>query len=269
MNGIAVLFLSALCAGSVKAAVLSANDPRYTNWPKLYATDSRTRIPVFIDSANYSTDTACVANIRTALAQMNTDLLGCIEFVEIPTLNTASLLGFDFLVISNTLGNGVKSDTCQTVPGRLAAQRANGQRMLIISSSTPAPAIAGAECCTKIRDIMRYLANVLGLRNEYNRADRPIIGNAANILPALIPYDLYKLYPTQNVTVYPGNTAFDYKSITMVPTDKYATAPGTAVWSLPAGSTATVGTLNRLSAIDCSAIAYKYQCSGYCVNPYP
>ena len=69
------------------------------------------------------------------------------------------------------------------------------------------------------RNVMRFMAHTLGMRNEFNRIDRDTILKVtpANIDPALSSYNMYsKLTSGKNLG------RFDIKSITMVAKEENA-----------------------------------------------
>lgn len=155
-----------------------------------------------------------------------------------------------------------------SVPGRDATQKGRGQKLLIVGNTgTTLPA---ATCCA-VRDVMKYLSHVLGLRNEYQRIDRDIIVTGGLIHPTLQRFNMYNVFqPSSKVINYPETPAFDSYSITMMPQNQYANATTDSIYqfsgaTLTAGITAP-GDKPLLSLYDCKAIAYKYGCGGTCAN---
>ncbi|OQV24861.1 hypothetical protein BV898_01447 [Hypsibius exemplaris] len=275
-----VLFYCA--TASVQGALLSV-DTKYQNWVKLFPTDGPVRIPVYIDQANYTTrgDTTCVQRIKDAYAAMNRGLNGCIQFFEI---TSPVNVGRPFLWVSQVTNNNVLSPTCAAVPGRMNQPNNEGQKLIILGGNTP------GSCCGTVRDVMRYFANTLGLRNEYQRADRETFiqvpatsrpGAGSTLNPLYTAFDPYQMLPTTVASTFPFGTTpaapFDFNSITMVPNTKYMTS-GTAYTNpLTTPATGTFeGNINNfpnsdeISGLDCQAIAAKYGClaqGNTCANP--
>ena len=52
---------------------------------------------------------------------------------------------------------------CFSFPGRLLTQAGQGQKLVMFGS------VSDNGCMDTTRDVMKYLVNVLGLRNEFNR----------------------------------------------------------------------------------------------------
>jgi len=250
----AILAISVFLGGS-RAAVFNT-DARYGNWLR-YSTEPWTRIPVYIEQTRYASDTTgTLANIRTSYQALNNDLRGCIEFYEV---TTPAYLGRDFIWVSPAFQNGSNSLTCASFPGRYMAQNQNGQKLNII------PGTAAGQCGSNIRQIMAKFANTLGLRNEYQRPDRPITVDITKLDPSLSQFaSMYAAYSLGSNYIYP--TGFDYNSISMIPATTNAVS-GQSMYTVPTGVVPPTPQ-NRLSQIDCSGIAQRYQCAIFCQDPY-
>ncbi|XP_055341757.1 uncharacterized protein LOC129590513 [Paramacrobiotus metropolitanus] len=250
-------FLLCFSVNSGYAAILSTNDPRYTLWPVLFNTDPYVRVPVYVEKARYDLQTQL--NINASLLALNTDLTGCLQFVQVPSPTN---VGRDFIYVSPVSSTGAAQQTCGTVPGHLAGSNPGGQKMYILPGTGP------GQCGGSVRQIMGRFANAIGLRNEYQRNDRPITVTTGNIATSLanIGASMYAAY-TANVTVYPQNTAYDYNSITQI-TPQTNANPGVSMFTNPGGQASP--TLNRLSNIDCNAIKWRYNCNSnvVCADPY-
>lgn len=159
---------------------------------------------------------------------------------------------------------------CWTYPGYTAAGGINGQ-VMIVFGSTSGNTVGG--CLDNQRDAMRILANSLGLRNEYMRADRDAymtfpstIDRNSLVAPILQKYNIFAATNQYNSSVATPYTAFDYNSITMVSGTRFA-GTSTPVFTTPSGT--TVGQLSRLSLGDCNSLKLMYGCppSGYGPTP--
>ncbi|GAV06648.1 hypothetical protein RvY_16604 [Ramazzottius varieornatus] len=247
----AVLF----AAFAVSNGAVWNNDARYTNWnvaPGLKDRNGLTKIPVFLEDVAYRADPTCLASINKAITAMNADLQGCIMF-DLMTTPTPSSLGKDFVWISTKFNNGTESDTCLSVPGRIAAQNKQGQRLYIKGST----AAKGGHCCATERPVMRFLAHTIGMRNEFNRADRDsyLKVTPENVDPAVAQYGMYtKLAPGQGQNL----GRFDHTSITMAENTENGAGKTTFT---PISTTAKVGNKPKLSLEDCFHIKNQYGCT--------
>ncbi|XP_055334815.1 embryonic protein UVS.2-like [Paramacrobiotus metropolitanus] len=200
-----------------------------------------------------------LALIQQAMTQISSDMKGCIRFqpysVEINN-------GMDFLYISRTLNSGSTMPTCFSFPGRVVSQDGAGQKVALFNSPN------GNGCMDSVRDVMKFLAHALGLRNEYNRPDRDkyITVFTNNIKSEMRSLNLFMKYTPDQVDYL--NTEFDYNSITMPSPTKYAN-PGSVIFA-SSRSGQGFGNLPRLSQSDCIGIGLQYtQCNfATCSDPY-
>ncbi|XP_055351772.1 uncharacterized protein LOC129598053 [Paramacrobiotus metropolitanus] len=200
-----------------------------------------------------ATDTA---GIQAAMAQISADMNNCIRFQPYTNVTNA---GTDFIQISQTLSSpttaSVSTATCFSFPGRVVRQAGNGQTLLMVGG------VDG--CLSSTREIMKYLVNSLGIRNEMNRPDRngAIQVVADNQLkPGLQNLGITTILPAATTTLLTTN--FDYKSITMPAVTKYVntgnlySAVGGA--ALPTTGNTAPGNLARLSQGDCLGLRILY-----------
>ncbi|OQV21519.1 hypothetical protein BV898_04421 [Hypsibius exemplaris] len=225
-------------------------DTRYGPWL------NPTQILYRLDTTYTATETS---TIQQAMTQISSDTGGCIKFQPYVTGTNA---GTDHIFIGKTLNNGQAIPTCFSFPGRVLTQAGQGQKMAVFGASNT------NGCLDTVRDVMKYLVHVLGLRNEYNRPDRDqyIQTFPANIRPELQALNILRPYTAAQVDYL--NTAFDFNSVTIPSASKYAN-PGTLLYT-PTISGVSFGTLPRLSQGDCIGIVLQYPgCSiASCQNPY-
>ncbi|GAU90382.1 hypothetical protein RvY_02803-2 [Ramazzottius varieornatus] len=197
-------------------------------------------------------------SIREAMTQIQTDVSNCIRFTE---FDTQADKGEDFINIAPSDVTLPKADqvTCFTAPGRDLTKNGRGQSLVMFSGP--------GGCMDNKRDIMKILANVLGLRNEFSRPDRDnfILVQPQNFRAEFRNADLYRKYQPSEVEYQ--NFQFDYQSITMYSMDRFA-IPGTVAYHL-INPGSFIGNLPRLSKGDCQGLSAHYGCTAsFCSDAY-
>ncbi|OQV24000.1 hypothetical protein BV898_01959 [Hypsibius exemplaris] len=241
--------LSAVAGGNVSFAGQTRStlnrDGKFGRW-------TSSRIPYRLDQ-NYSPFQKTA--IREAMTQIQNDVSNCIRFTE---YDSRTDMGEDFMNISPT-ENGVPQTTCSTSPGRDLSRKGRGQAMVMFAG-------AGG-CMDNKRDIMKVLANSLGLRNEFSRPDRDnhLLIQPQNFRAEYRTLDLYRKYQPSEVEYQ--NFEFDLQSITMYSMERFA-IPGTVAFHL-VNPGLFIGNLPRLSKGDCQGLAAQYGCSAsFCADAY-
>ncbi|OQV13897.1 hypothetical protein BV898_11894 [Hypsibius exemplaris] len=241
------------------------SDPRYSLWP------NPVRIPYQIQLNDLNAPD--FGTLTAAMNQISSDTAGCIKFVPYDaTIDRKS----DFVLFRNRLSSGI-IDICYTFPG-MVANNGFGQVAVIfgtssypgVSSSSTVSGMPGA-CLDNQRETMRLLMNLLGVRNEHNRADRNkfLTFQSSNpnslVVSGLDKYNLFGLYNGSTTIA----STFDYQSVTLVAGEKFAASLNSPVFVPASGSKSnTIGHLARLSRTDCLVINMLYQCSAPCPDPY-
>ncbi|GAU92467.1 hypothetical protein RvY_04544 [Ramazzottius varieornatus] len=222
-------------------------DTRYDRW-----LDAK-RVLYRFDPISYSGEEKSL--IMTAMSQIAADMNKCISFQE---YNADSDAGLDNIYISKTLNDGTIPATCFTFYGRLLRAAGQGQKMAIHDGPNG--------CMDNVREVMKILVNVLGLRNEYNRPDRDqhLKVFVENLQPELRFSNLLNPYNASQVL---RSGPFDYHSITIPQPSQYAIA-GKHIYEFPADK--AVPTLAHLSKADCAGLSFMYGCDeSKCVDFYP
>ncbi|XP_055327172.1 mucin-5AC-like [Paramacrobiotus metropolitanus] len=188
--------------------------------------------------------------ILQAMSQLSSELGQCISFRLYDPLRD---LGRDHLYLSKTLNDGLATATCFSFPGRVLRSRGRGQKLILRGG------VFG--CLDSVRQAAKYLVNVLGLRNEYNRPDRErwITTHPQNIRPELVALELLRPYHERNVETL--GTALDLESITMLDVDRYA-VPGIRLLSSLSGQPIGTSRTGLLSYWDCIGITTMYSTLG-------
>lgn len=133
-------------------------DQKYTRWPK------RNRIPYTIDT-NYSPSES--AQIRTALDQITSDLNYWVTFVAVPPSSNE----YKIKITALRPDGFTPEKICYSYPGMLAVAPklpltgVREQRLVLARGDTGC--FDGS-----LRSVMKYLAMILGIRNEHQRGDR-------------------------------------------------------------------------------------------------
>lgn len=218
-------------------------------------------------AAEYST-------LSKAMNQISSDMKFCINFTNVVPAN----VGFVYFAGS---APPASTPVCSSSHGYMPASVGRGQTAIVFSSSSFTQ--SGQSGNTKgacldnpssPRDAMRILANALGLRNEFMRADRDsfmtVAANAnslvASQLQSLNIFDTSKLYTAANAQ---NQGPFDAQSITMVSGEQFAQDPSKPVFTMKAtptggGTAKPIGNLARLSIDDCQALSFLYKCGIIC-----
>ncbi|XP_055354436.1 uncharacterized protein LOC129600070 [Paramacrobiotus metropolitanus] len=244
---------------SLQGAVLNT-DPRFNNWPRLSTTDTVTRIPVYIETGRYTG--AEVRNIREGISLINADLNGCVNFFEFTTPGTPP---GDFLWITANLNNGTRPFICMAIGAHAVAQNRLGQKLILVSG-------APGGCVGNTREVVKFLANTLGLLNEFQRLDRPITVIPANVDISLQGFNIYS--PFQSTLTNVIASPFDYYSVTLYAPAKFQSTTGTGlpVYTNPVDAPTNQNFfIPRLSRLDCLALVARYQCNAAvttCPDPY-
>ncbi|OQV24989.1 hypothetical protein BV898_01197 [Hypsibius exemplaris] len=225
-------------------------DSKYGPWLK------PTEILYRLESSYTATE---ATTIHQAMAQIQSDTGGCINFRNFVPGTDA---GTDHIYIGKTLNSGESPPTCLTFPGRVLTQSGHGQKVALFGTTTT------NGCLNTVRDAMKYLVHVLGLRSEHNRPDRDRFINVfpENISPELQSLDLLKQYNAAQIDYLP--IGFDFDSVTIPEPTKYA-KNGSLLYT-PIMPEQGFGTLPRLSKGDCIGLALQYTgCSlASCQDPY-
>lgn len=222
-------------------------DSRYDRW-----LDAK-RVLYRFDPISYSGDEKSL--IMTAMSQIAADMNKCISFQE---YNADTDGGLDNIYISKTLNDGTIPATCFTFYGRLLRAAGQGQKMAIHDGPNG--------CMDNVREVMKILTNVLGLRNEYNRPDRDqhLKIFVEDLQPELRFSNLLNAYNASQVL---RSGPFDYNSITIPRPSQFAIA-GKHIFEFPADK--AVPTLAHLSKADCVGLSFMYGCDdSKCVDFYP
>lgn len=222
-------------------------DSRYDRW-----LDAK-RVLYRFDPISYSGEEKSL--IMTAMSQIAADMNKCISFQE---YNADTDGGLDNIYISKTLNDGTIPATCFTFYGRLLRAAGQGQKMAIHDGPNG--------CMDNVREVMKILTNVLGLRNEYNRPDRDqhLKIFVEDLQPELRFSNLLNAYNASQVL---RSGPFDYNSITIPRPSQYAIA-GKHIFEFPADK--AVPTLAHLSKADCVGLSFMYGCDdSKCVDFYP
>ncbi|GAU92938.1 hypothetical protein RvY_04949 [Ramazzottius varieornatus] len=112
------------------------------------------------------------------MTQISSNVGNCIQWVN---LGQAGLLSTypsrNFAIISRNGGPGTPSPTCFSYPGMITQQEGRGQYVAI-----------QAACLGNVRNVMRILSYLLGLRPEHNKPNRDsfITVNTAAATPSKV-----------------------------------------------------------------------------------
>lgn len=126
----------------------------------------------------------------------------------------------------------------------------------------PSQTLPGA-CLDSLRETMRLLVNLLGIRSEHNRNDRNSFltftsGDPnAQVMESLQRYSLFLLYNSSTTAIA---STFDYQSVTLVTGDKFAASSNAPVFV----ANTAIGQLARLSRTDCLLTNMLYRCNSAC-----
>ncbi|GAU91830.1 hypothetical protein RvY_04011 [Ramazzottius varieornatus] len=228
--------------------VLNTN-PTFAKWPG-------NTVP-FLISPEYSP--AEQSTIRLAAAQLQADMGNCIRFVDLT--NSGIPTNTHYVIISKSGGPGVPASSCYSFPG------------MVVSPSQPPPSYAQhmaiqngpGGCLSSTRQVMRFLASVLGLRGEHNKPGRDNfiqinIQNVDRLAPLVGAFNEY-----DPRTVAFNATDFDYNSISMLDPLSYSRNGAPVIVSRNGRPIFNGG---RLSFRDCYALSLMYGCMVQCPTFY-
>ncbi|OQV24988.1 hypothetical protein BV898_01196 [Hypsibius exemplaris] len=220
-------------------------DKDYSRWPNKI-------VPFIFTPGDYSTAEQNL--ILTAMSTISTDMGLCIQWLNLspsgipyPNLN--------FVIISRSGGPGIPSPVCYSYPGMITIQNGLGQHMSIQAS-----------CMSSVREVMRILSYLIGLRPEHNKPNRGsyITVNTGAATTVAVNAGAFNLLPNTAAILYNPNE-FDYNSITMLSPLTYS-ASGAAV--ITSTTSTAINNIGRLSIRDCQALSFLYSCSITCSDYY-
>ena len=206
--------------------------------------------------------------------QISKDMKYCINFTSTVPANSP----FVFFLPSQP---PAVTPICASSHGYMTSGGTRGQTAIVFGSSSFTQSgqsgnTKGA-CLDNLsspRDAMRVLANALGLRNEFMRADRDNYMTLATNPNTLVATNLQSLDIFGDSKKYMATNAanqgpFDAQSITMVSGEQFAQDSSKPVFTLKAapfggGAFKPIGNLARLSLDDCSALNNLYGCAITC-----
>ncbi|OQV21520.1 hypothetical protein BV898_04422 [Hypsibius exemplaris] len=252
--------------GLREGRVVRTVDSAHSAWPQPNA------IPYRLDDRYTAAEKTLITN---AMAAITADLR-CIQWV--PYNNATDFNVKPSLFIGPTTNAGVPFTTCFSFPGLVTSVGTSrgAQKLGIVS---------GVDGCMTPREIMKYLVNSLGLRDEWRRPGRDAVirvnvGNVKTTLgaPAAEIVREYGTAAVAPVVITAGQTTdtmttnFDLNSITMIAPTKYAISAAQPIYTVIAGT--VPGNLARLSFDDCRGLQALYSTLGcnaagiQCADPY-
>ncbi|OWA51014.1 hypothetical protein BV898_15516 [Hypsibius exemplaris] len=215
----------------------------YSRW------SNRNNIPYYMDSSFTAAETAM---IQQAISVIQGALpASCVNFVQTSSTNSIYKIKFTPL----TAAGGLQT-YCYSYPGKyLYDEKYATDRGQVVSLARGA-----SGCLTSYCQILKYLAIILGKRNEHQRGDRDGYITVSGTLTQPSAYTKYRLGDA-----YWSLFAYDYCSITHnKPTDF-----GNPAFTLTASAVVSaIPNLCTLSLTDCKLISMLYGCdSSLCKQP--
>ncbi|XP_055350722.1 uncharacterized protein LOC129597266 [Paramacrobiotus metropolitanus] len=272
-----IILLSIIVEFSYSASHLQLPNGMYNFWPiNPSATTttnngdtayriSRVRIGYVRDSiyplAEYSTLTNAMDRIKTATK-------GCIEFAPYDQL--LSSVPQSKLHIRNQPETGT-INACRTHPGYVIDSQGAGQVIFLFGSLSKGNSTAEHGCLDDERETTRYLLNLLGIVNEFQRPDRASVGvsfpRGYNNRTKSYLRNEYLFFPKQDAVGVERD--LDVDSVTMITPEQYAASPDEPLFVLGTGVSVSPSISGRLSQKDCELLNLIYDCGITCGSALP
>ncbi|OQV14385.1 Soluble calcium-activated nucleotidase 1 [Hypsibius exemplaris] len=216
---------------------------RTFNLNQAYGKWNKKGIPYYLDPAFTTTEKEMVKlainTIQSALPPQ------CITFIEVP--ETDPQYKVKFTPLAGTPGTPERN-FCYSYPGMNKASPSTTEQVVSIARGPTG-------CLQTSCQVQKYLAILLGKRNEHQRGDRDKYITVNSNLAVAAAYTKYS-----TTEAYWSLFPYDYCSITHNQPSDFA-APGTDAFTVVPGNVVTkMPTVCGLSLIDCKGISMMYGC---------
>ncbi|GAU97396.1 hypothetical protein RvY_08703 [Ramazzottius varieornatus] len=244
-DGLEILGISTLMSTLYGTTCVINSDPLFVRWPNQV-------IPYILYPGDYST--AEQSLIKSAMSQVTSDMGSCLRFQE---LTSAPTNRQNFVIISKTGGPGIPSKSCFTYPGMINGQNGRGQYMAVQAGPNG--------CLSSVRQVMRMLMSLAGIRFEHNKPNRdayitvntPLATSVATSLGVFTTYDPAKVISNRD--------DYDYFSVTNLDAATFSQTGAPVISSKTSSQLFNTG---RLSLKDCQCLSFLYSCTVTCPNVY-